>query len=365
MKKLFLIAMVIIVIGGLILSGCAEPAPAPTPTPPPTPAPPPTPPPTETIELNLAYHHPVKAWPTPGAFEPWAKKIEEESDGRVKITVYPGATLVQMYDEINAVESGLADMVNFVPYITAGRFPLSEIMMLPKLFPSGAVAGRAYHELLNKYAVDTELKSVKLLWVLPLPPMQLHATKQVHTLEDMKGMKLRSEGKVETWTTEALGATGVVMATPELFSAVERGVVDGFFFLWEGVLAFGLKDITQYRAKVDMYTRGFPTVMNLETWNSLPPDIQEIFERNSGVEMSAKTGEGFDKANAGAMGAVSGYDKKVGNEGIYIFPEEENARWHAAVKPVWDKWLDEVNGKGLPGTQMLEDALSLIEKYSK
>lgn len=57
-------------------------------------------------------------------------------------------------------------------------------------------------------------------------------------------------------------------------------------------------------------------------------------------------------------------DAKAGNPGPYTFPEEERARWLETVQPVWYKWAEEKDAKGLPGTEVLEDALRLIEKYS-
>jgi TRAP-type C4-dicarboxylate transport system substrate-binding protein len=195
--------------------------------------------------------------------------------------------------------------------------------------------------------------------------MQLHSTKPVQKLEDFKGMKMRIEGKVEGWTVEELGATGVTMDTLEIYTSLERGLVEGIFFLWEGVLAFGFNEITKYRTECGMFTRGFPTVMNWDTWNSLPADIQEIFNKHSGPEMSAQIGAAFDGANAGAMGAVMGYDKEVGNPGIYILPDDEDARWKAAVAPVIDTWVNEKEAEGVPAKAMLDDAIRLIKQYSK
>jgi len=347
MKKFVVITMTVLLIGALILCGCAGPAPA------------------ETIELKCAFHMPAPSFPIKGPVTSWAKKIEEESGGRVKITLYPNAALVKMRDEYNAVETGLVDMVIFTPAITPGLFPRSELVMLPKLFPTAEVAGQVFHELLEKYAVDTELKSTKFLWVLTFPPMNLHGTKQINTLEEFKGKKIRTEGKVESWTVEGLGATGLNMDTMEIFTSVERGLIDGFFFLWEGVLVFGFTEITQYRTKCDMFARGFPCVMNMDVWNGLPPDIQEIFTRNSGAAMSAKAGAEFDKANAESMALVEDYDKQVGNPPVNILSADENARWVEAVSPVIERWVSEGEAEGVPARAMLDDAHKLIEKYSK
>ena len=347
MKKVCIVIMTVSLIGALVLCGCAKPAPA------------------ETIELKWSFHHPAPSIVAKGIFNPWAKQIEEASGGRVKITNYPSASLIKMHEEYEAVESGLVDMSAFTPDITPGRFPLCEIVGLPKVFPSGEIAGRVFNELLVKYAADTELKNVKLLGVLTYPPMQLHGNKQAYKLEDLKGQKIRSEGRVESWTAEALGGVGVVMETAEIFTSVERGLVDSFFFLWEGVLAFGFQPITKYRTKCDMFTRGNPIIMNMDTWNSLPPDIQQVFTDNMGPDVSASYGKLFDEANAESMAVVTDLDKKSGNPGIYTLPKDEEAKWNAVTSTVVQRWVDEKEAKGIPAKAMLDEAFKLIEKYSK
>ncbi|MFC1846016.1 TRAP transporter substrate-binding protein [Chloroflexota bacterium] len=354
MKRFIVVTITVLLIGALILCSCGgQPAPAGTADT------------SETIELKCAFHLPAPSFPVKGPIKAWAKKIEEESGGRVKITLYPNAALVKMRDEYNAVETGLVDMVVFTPAITPGLFPRCELVMLPKLFPTAEVAGNVFHELIEKYCVDTELKNTKFLWVLTFPPMNLHGTEQVYTLEEFKGKKIRTEGKVESWTVEALGATGLNMDTMEIFTSVERGLIDEFFFLWEGVLVFGFTEITQYRTKCDMFARGFPCVMNRDSWNSLPPDIQEIFTKNSGQAMSTKAGAEFDIANAESMALVADFDKEVGNPAIHTLSEDENARWLEAVSPVIEQWASEGEAEGIPARAMLDDAHDLIAKYSK
>jgi len=71
--------------------------------------------------------------------------------------------------------------------------------------------------------------------------MQLHANKQVQKLEDLKRHENTVRGQHRKHDSRSSGATSVVMPPTELFSGLEKGVVNGCFFLWEGILAFGLK----------------------------------------------------------------------------------------------------------------------------
>jgi len=359
-KEFVKYSLVVLLMVGLILIGCAAPSPSPSTTPAPTPAPTPEKP----IELKLSYHHPPQSTFTKEIFTPWVESIEQASNGRVKITQYPGETLVKMKDEYDAVVSGLSDIATISAAITPGRFPLSEIDLLPMLFPNAELAARVHFELLKKYCLDTEYSDVKVILDTALPPMQFFTTKPVQKLEDLKGMKMRVEGKVETWTMEALGATPLQMGTGELYSALERGLIEGIAFAYQGVLAYGFQNITKYRTVCNIYTRNFPVVMNKDVWNSLPPDIQKIFEDNGNPEVSGSYGAKFDKIVIGAVQGIKAYDKKVGNPDFFELSTAEKDRWQQVSATVWDKWLDEMNAKKLPGKAMLDDAQSLVKKYS-
>ena len=365
MKNRISFLLVIFLVGIFIIAGCA--------TAPPASAPPSKQPTATTTEpagdkviaLKLGYHHPPQSVLAKQVFTPWTQSIEKASNGKVKITHFAGETLNKMKDEYDAVLLGLADISTFSAAVTPGRFPMCEIDLLPMIFPNAEIAARVHHELLEKYCVSTELSKVKFLLDVSLPPMQLFTTKPIQKLEDLKGLKMRVEGKVETWTMEALGATALQLGMGELYSALERGLVEGVAMAYQGVLAYGFQQVTKYRTTCDLFTRNFPVVMNLETWNKLPPDIQKVFLENSGSLTSASYGAVSDKIVAGAIQGIAAYDKKAGNPEFFKLSADEKAKWQQAVSVVWDRWLDEMKTKGLPGQAMIDDAKRLVKQYSK
>jgi TRAP-type C4-dicarboxylate transport system substrate-binding protein len=361
-KKIVFVLVISIVLIGVVISACAAPAPAPKPSP--TPAPAPAPVPVKTIDLKFSYHMPAPS--SPGqAFAAWSKKVEESSKGQVKITHYAAQTLAKQNENYDAVTSGLADISLIATGAFAGRFPLSELMQLPMLFPNAKVAAPVCNEVLEKYAYSREFKDVKVLWVFPMPPHGIVNRQPIEKMEDMKGQKIRVEGKYENMMVEGLGGSGVYLSPMDLYSSLERGVIDGVIFQWDGVLQYGLEKVTKYRAECFILTRGMPIVINKDKWNSLPPDVQKMFEDNSGVKYSAQAGVAADALNITRRQQLVDYDKQIGNPGIYTLPEAELARWKAVGKTVQDKWAAECEALGLPGKAMLQDAVTLSDKYSK
>ena len=361
MNKLLTAIFTVVLLGSLILVGCGGPTETTSPTQ--TTSPTTTISPDEPIELKFSYHTPPQASLVGAMFQPWTKSIEEATGGRVKITHYPGGTLVSLTDHYDAVVSGLVDIAMVEPDITPGRFPLSEFNLLPFTFPNGAVGARVNYEILEKYAFDTEWSEVKVLMTPALPPMNYHGTKPVQVIEDFQGLKIRSGGKVEGWIIEALGATSVEFETGDLSTSLERGLVDGAWLTHSAVNAFGVRDVTQYRTLVGLFPRAWVIIMNLQTWESLPADIKQAFEENSGAEASAQYCFENDKMIEATGRGLSIFDEQVGNPGFYTLPDEEKERWKEAVLPIWERWIEDVEGKGLPGRAMLEEALGLIEQY--
>jgi len=361
-KKIFAALFAIIVITSLILTGCGTPSPAPTPAP--SPAPSPTPAPAQTIDFKFSYHMPAPS--SPGkAFDLWSKKVEEAGKGQIKITQYAGQTLAKQNENLDAVMSGLADIALLSTGAFPGRFPLCELMQLPMMYPSAKVAAQVNTELLEKYAVTRELKDVKLLWVFPMPPHGIISRKPVEKIEDLKGQKLRVEGKYENMMVEGLGGSGVYMSPMDLYSSIERGVVDGVVFQWDGILVYGIEKVTKYRVDAGILCRGMPIVMNKAKWDSLPPNIQNVFNEVGVVKYSTEAGVAADELNIARRQQLADYDKKAGNPEIYVLPKAEAERWKSIAETVQEQWANDCEKLGLPGKAMLQDAVSLTEKYSK
>ena len=198
-----------------------------------------------------------------------------------------------------------------------------------------------------------------------MSPMPFASNKPVKVVEDFKGMKIRIEGKIDGWIAESVGASGIFVPTPEIYNSLERGLLQGVFFSWEGQLALALTQVTKYRTDCNMTARGHLVVMNKNTWNRLPPDIQAVFMKYTGPDYTAGTGKGWDGMTNGTRAGAAAYDKKVGNPEINYLSAEEDARWTATVKPVWDKWANELQAKGLPGKAILEETVALAKKYTK
>ncbi len=99
--------------------------------------------------------------------------------------------------------------------------------------------------------------------------------------------------------------------------------------------------------------------MNPASYDRLPDDLKKVIDANSGIETAAMMGRVMDEGDKVGKAIA----EKAGNT-IVALDEAETARWKAAAEPVIEAWTAEMDGKGLDGKALVEEARSLIEKNS-
>ena len=368
--KLVTLVLAVVVIVSLVIVGCAKPAPAPTPapTPAPAPAPAPTPAPEKTWTLKFAYEQPPTApLPTYG-FEPWAKDVERVTKGRVKVETYPGNTLFNTRsDAVEAIKSRIADVGFMYAWAFAPQFDLIDVLSCPFMIPTGEVGSRATWAVYEKFPeVQAQWDDVKLLaaWTTQ-PYFFITKDKQIKTLEDFKGMKMRQTGGMATEMMKLLGGVPVAAPMPDSYENLHKGVIDGMSSNGEATLGFRLYEVVKYYTLVSTTCVTQELIMNKDAWNELPTDIQQEIMTVCGDNAAIRFGGNcFDRAWQELPAEV----KKEGFEMItYTPPEEELNRWEEiAGKPLWNKWVADMEARGYSNAQEIQDeAIRLVEQYSQ
>ncbi|HPQ43151.1 MAG TPA: TRAP transporter substrate-binding protein [Syntrophales bacterium] len=289
----------------------------------------------------------------------WAEEIEKRSDGRIKVTTFPGGTLTKANQCYDGVVNGISDIGMSCFAYTRGRFPVMEAVDLPHGYPNGSVATRVATEFYKKM-LPKELNDVKVLYIHAHGPGLLSTKKPVRVLEDVKGMKIRSTG-LSAQIVKALGGAAVAMPQGDTYEALQKGVVEGTFTPIETLKGWRQAEVIKYTTQCTGigYTTAMFVVMNLKKWNALPKDLQAILEAVSEewVEVHGKTWDQSD--DEGREFTLS-----KGNE-IIPLSEEENKRWEEAVQPIIEDYIAAAEGKGLPGKKAVAQVKELIGTYSK
>jgi TRAP-type C4-dicarboxylate transport system substrate-binding protein len=285
----------------------------------------------------------------------WGKEIEKRTNGRVKITMFPGGTLTPGDKCYDGVVKGLSHVGMSVFSYTVGKFPLMEVIDLPLGYKSGAVATTVTNEFYAKFK-PKELDEVKVMFLMGIAPSKIHTKKPVNKLEDLKGMKIRATGTVAR-IVAALGATPVAMPMPDTYDALSRGVVEGVVCPIEALEGWRLGEVVKYTTQNISTTNSIAqfVVMNKGTWNSLSPDIQKIIEKIN-EEWIPKMGALWDELDKSALDFVI----KKGNKIISLSMEEQE-QWVKAVRPLLEDYVNRMKAKGLPGDEALKFCLDRLK----
>ena len=167
--------------------------------------------------------------------EPWAKAVEENAGGRVKIEIYPAMTLGGRPPElVQQARDGIVDLIWTANGYTPGLFPRTEVMELPTVFRNDpAAANLALYDMFES-DLKEEYTGLEVMFLHVHAGQAFHMRdRDVHSPADLSGTKLRIPTRTGAWLIEALGATPVAMPVPELPPALQKGVVDGALIPWE------------------------------------------------------------------------------------------------------------------------------------
>ncbi len=309
----------------------------------------------DTIELSYAIFFPPSHVQCKTA-EAWAQEIEKRTNGRVKITLYPGGTLSKGPQIYQAVKDGVADIGMSCFAYTPGRFPLLEGLDLPLAYPDGKTATRIATDMVMKYQPE-EVADTHMLYVHAHGPGMLASKKPVRSLDDVEGMKIRGTG-LSAKIAENLGGTPVGMSQPETYEALQKGTVEATFCPIETLKGWKQGEVISHVTDTSAigYTTAMFVTMNKAKWESLPEDVQKVISEVS-AEWVAKHGEAWDRADAEGREFIKNLDPP---REIITLDEDEEARWVAAVQPLFESYRAETKAKELPGDELLADIRARI-----
>ncbi|MEO6395690.1 MAG: TRAP transporter substrate-binding protein [Devosia sp.] len=318
----------------------------------------------QTVTLRVHQMLPAQATIPSKAIEPWVKRVEEQSGGRLKFELYPsmqlGGAPGDLYDQ---AKDGVVDLIWTVLGYTPGRFPKSEVFELPFLITTAEASSVAFQRYVETYAMD-EFAGLHLIAVHTHGPGLFHTKDPITKLEDLKGMKIRGGSRVVNDLLGRLGAEAIGMPVPQVPEALSTGVIDGTTVPWEVTpslkLAELVKNHTGFSGDHGLYSATFAFVMNQAAYDALPDDLKKVIDDNSGVEVARAFGKAMDEGDVKGLKIAT----DLGNN-IVTLDEAETARWKAVAEGTRDQWLADMAAKGVDGQALYAAAQSLIAEETK
>ena len=263
---------------------------------------------------------------------------------------------------MDQARDGVVDMSMTVVGYTPGRFPRTEVFELPFMMTNPVATAAAYWEMVETDWQSNEYADVKVLGAWVHGPGMIHTKNGVSSLEDMNGVTLRGPTRIINDLLSELGAEPVGMPLPAIPEALSKGVVNGTVIPWEVTTAIRLSELvdnhTEFTGDEALYTAAIVLVMNKAKYEALPDDLRAILDAESGAKLSTFATQVMWDMDAPAREIAV----NAGNN-ITQLDAAEVARWKEASQPVIERWIADMDAKGIDGAALIEQARALIQKH--
>jgi TRAP-type transport system periplasmic protein len=293
---------------------------------------------------------------------PWARQIEAQSGGRVRIDLFPsmqlGGAPADLFDQ---ARDGVVDIAWAQPSNTPGRFSKIEAFELPFVPSSRALVSSKAVEDYARVNLADEFREVHAICFSCSDRGVLHANRPVHTIEEIRDLRLHAQTKFAVEALHWLGAIAVPMPSAQLPLAIAQHVVDGGIDPWDMVPTFKLNDLLKSHTEfsdVSLSTTTFVLAMNKATYDKLPRDLKTVIDNNSGQPAATSAGAMWDVQAAAVVDMVSGRGDPI----TTLLPEAV-AHWRKATEPVVEAWLKDMKEHKVDGGKLLANARALQAKY--
>lgn len=304
-----------------------------------------------TIELKVSMFPP----PANGAVkvvDAWGQALTEKTGDQVSVALFPSSQMGPPNRQYDLVRDGVADISWVLHGFTPGRFPLMDVANLPNLFRSTAQGTETMRKVRQPLVAEHE--GVKVLALVASDPLLVMTNeKQVRSVADFNGLRVRPPSAVAAGAIHALGGTSAAVPPAEMGEALAKGVIDAIATTREAALSFKLFETVRYLTDLNFGVATFALVMNPAAYDRLSDEVKEAVDSTSGEPLEAAFVKAFEQSNEAAIAAAQ-------SAGV------ENIELEAASKAEFDVKLAEFNasfvqqtaGKGVANALEVYDALA-------
>ena len=294
-------------------------------------------------------------------FKQWAEEIKEGSGGKITVQFFWSQSLGKAAELLDLVSAGAVDLAAPAVSYHAAKVPLMNVTQLPMIFPTAKSAQMAAEAIAKTKAVQAEHarnKVVPLAWT-SIPTYHALCNKEIKTVADFKGLKMRSYGEYVPKLWQNLGAVGVTVLAPEVYEGLQRGNIDCSYLPNDFAFAYKLHEVAKFYNTANFGAiMAWPIYVNADKWNSWPAHVQKLL-----LDAGAKVGE-RDRAEIDAVGAAA--TQKMLDGGMKKVEFTQTAEFEKTVPNFLEVWATAMKERGLAAeAQEVADAIRQAIAASK
>ena len=270
----------------------------------------------------------------------WMNKVEDATNGAITFEHYPAEQAAKSRELLDAVKNGILDAALIGPIYSSDVLPLNSVVALPGYFSSAAQGTKALQSMLADGPLKDEMTDAGVvpIFAFVLPPYQLLSKNgRIGGPDDWKGLKIRTSGATQAMVARGLGASGVSVAGPEVYTGVERGLLDAVLFPIPSVAGYKLQEVVDAISTNGAFgSFSFTIVMRKDLYEGLSQDDKDALAA-AGADAAANVAKAQDDS-VGELTAQWAADGIV----IYQFTDEESAAINAAISGATDEWIERI-----------------------
>ncbi len=284
----------------------------------------------------------------------WFKKLEDLSNGQLKVKIYTGGTMTAMNTALQDLRSGTTDFQNVSVHVDTAVFPITHTMQYFWYgYVNMATAIQVFLDTYNHFPeIQAEFKKQGVIPLIPIAPgaMQLHSRKAINRIDDLKNVQVGIGGGFLIPVIKELGGKPASISYIEFYQALQKGIIDAVTFNYEFLKVSKLAEVTEYTTDLggSYDASGGIFCIREETWKKLPPNIQKIIS------------ESLDDLRISFYKGVVASDeegKKFALEKGHKFiewPSQDMKKWYATAEKVARSEAAKLDKQGFPLTKIFE-----------
>ncbi|WP_036217894.1 TRAP transporter substrate-binding protein [Marinospirillum minutulum] len=296
------------------------------------------------------------AFMTTDLFANYFKEIEERTNGKLKIKMYSGGTLVNAKDTFSAVQNGLVDMAWGVTSYTPGRFPETEVVEVPfyanNIYEASSGLWSLYEKNLLKGFDDVYVFAIVSSGIL-----RAHSTKPLKSFADLSGNRYRAAGPLVAKALKILDADPVALPVPSIAENLSKNVLTGSINDWNAVFTWGLADYVKWHLDASFGSSPVFITINKRKYEALPEDVRQVLNEMGGRNFIRYWSDSLGGENIRLREKVASSAQDV----ITVPSEEEVMLLRTRLDPVIDEWAETVPKGQLIWSTYLE-AIEAVRK---
>ena len=315
----------------------------------------------ETTKLTMSSWLPSGHHIVTNMIQPWIDNVKEATEGRVEIKILAKG-LGHPKVHYDLARDGTADVTYGVHGYTPGRFVVTKAAEFPFIADSAEALSVAYWKVHQSHlSKANEHKDVKLLGLFTHTPGIIHNSKRdVKTVADLKGLKMRVGGGVVGEVAKSLDTTPLLKPASKNYELLSHGVADGTLLPIASIPSFKITDLVKHTTIVPggLYNTSFFLVMNQERFDSISEADRAAIDKVSGEAFAKLAGKAWDMADEKGAAAVKANGNTITMADDALIADIQSRTGH-----IEGEWVTEVADKDVDGKAAMEELRKLVADY--